>query len=299
MTLNQMKYFCTAARAQSITKAAQELYVTQPTVSIAIRELEVELGTVLFYRQGNQLVLTDEAREIYNKCTYILAYCNEMVAESNNQQRERPPVRIGIPPMLSTVFFPHLLDAFQEAHPGLSVRLEEYGSIRACNLVQNDTLDLALVNMEHEEISKFNSKILLQEHLVACVSPKHPLAGRESIRPEELGKTKLILFNSDSVQNRLIRGRFEAEGIKPNIFMRCSQIPTVLKFLEKGDSACFFYSSMVPQFPEVVSIPLTPTIPVQAGYDWKKGTYMRSEAKQFLNFTMDYYAKHPIMTETE
>ena len=58
MTLNQLRYFCTASRCHSITKAAEELYVTQPTVSVAIRDLEIEFGISLFYRKGNRLGLS-------------------------------------------------------------------------------------------------------------------------------------------------------------------------------------------------------------------------------------------------
>lgn len=54
MTLNQLRYFCMASRCHSITKAAEELYVTQPTVSVAIRDLEIEFGVSLFSRKGNQ-----------------------------------------------------------------------------------------------------------------------------------------------------------------------------------------------------------------------------------------------------
>ena len=60
MTLNQLRYFCTASRCHSITKAAEELYVTQPTISMAIRDLEIEFGISLFSRKGNQLSLTQE-----------------------------------------------------------------------------------------------------------------------------------------------------------------------------------------------------------------------------------------------
>lgn len=67
MTLNQLRYFCTASRCHSITKAAEELYVTQPTVSVAIRDLEIEFGISLFYRKGNQLILTQEGEELYEK----------------------------------------------------------------------------------------------------------------------------------------------------------------------------------------------------------------------------------------
>ena len=76
MTLNQLRYFCTASRCHSITKAAEELYVTQPTVSVAIRDLEIEFGINLFSRKGNQLMLTVEGEALYKKAVYILQYCS-------------------------------------------------------------------------------------------------------------------------------------------------------------------------------------------------------------------------------
>lgn len=116
MTLNQLRYFCTASRCHSITKAAEELYVTQPTVSVAIRDLEIEFGISLFYRKGNRLILTEEGEELYNKATYILQYCTELQADYSSMARVKPPLRIGIPPMLSTVFFPELLIAFHDQY---------------------------------------------------------------------------------------------------------------------------------------------------------------------------------------
>ena len=80
--------------------------------------------------------------------------------------RVKPPLRIGIPPMLSTVFFPELLIAFHQEYPNIAVVLEEYGSVRACNLVQNDTLDLALVNMEQYNIDKFHNAVLANDQIV-------------------------------------------------------------------------------------------------------------------------------------
>lgn len=133
MTLNQLRYFCTASRCHSITKAAEELYVTQPTVSVAIRDLEIEFGISLFYRKGNQLILTQEGEALYEKATYILQYCTELQADYSSMARVKPPLRIGIPPMLSTVFFP-------DAHclsPGASGNCCRSGRIRLCPRLQS------------------------------------------------------------------------------------------------------------------------------------------------------------------
>ena len=294
MTLNQLRYFCTASRCHSITRAAEELYVTQPTVSVAIRDLEVEFGVSLFYRKGNQLVLTVEGETLYEKATYILQYCNELQADCSSLARVKPPLRIGIPPMLSTVFFPELLIAFQEEYPEVPVILEEYGSVRACNLVHNDTLDLALINMEQYNIDKFNNILLANDQIVFCVNDSHRLARKEVVTTSEMAKESLIFFNGDSVQNQLLKQRFELDGYTPNIIMRGSQIYTTLQFLKMNKYGCFLYSSMTDKFSNIVGIPLNPPIQVTIGMIWKKGKYIRNDMQTFLNFTKKYYTEHPL-----
>ena len=72
MTLNQLRYFCTAAQYHSITQAAKSLFVTQPTISIAIRELEKEFSISLFHTTKNRLELTADGEYFYQKAYHIL-----------------------------------------------------------------------------------------------------------------------------------------------------------------------------------------------------------------------------------
>ena len=74
MTLNQLKYFCETCRCHSITAAANQLFVTQPAISLAIRELEAEFGITLFTRFNNRLTLTEDGALFYKKADYILQY---------------------------------------------------------------------------------------------------------------------------------------------------------------------------------------------------------------------------------
>ena len=294
MTLNQLRYFCTASRCHSITKAAEELYVTQPTVSVAIRDLVIEFGVSLFYRKGNQLILTGEGESLYERATYILQYCDELQADYSSISRVRPPLRIGIPPMLSTLFFPELLTAFQEGYPDIPIILEEYGSVRACNLVQNDTIDLGLVNMEQYNIDKFNNTLLATDQIVFCISDSHRLAKKEAVTTQEMAREPLIFFNADSVLNQILKNRFEVDGYTPNVIMRCSQIYTTLQFLKTGKYGCFLFSSMTDKFSDVIGIPLKNPIRIKIGMVWKKGKYMSNDMQMFLNFTQRYYKEHPL-----
>lgn len=289
MTLNQLRYFCVASRCHSITKAAQDLYVTQPTVSTAIRDLEIEFGISLFYRKGNRLVLTEEGAALYEKATCILQYCDELKADHLSVNRVKSPLRIGIPPMLSSVFFPELSDAFLEKYPQIPIVLEEYGSVRACDLVQNDTLDFALVNMEWYNIDKLNRAVLAEDQIMFCVSRRHPFAGYTKITVKDLAKEPLIFFNADSVLNELLKTRFESEGYLPQVLMRSSQIYTTLQFVKKDHAGCFLFSSMVDKFDGIVGIPMNPPIRVAIGIVWKKGKYISNDMQKFLNFTTEYY----------
>lgn len=289
MTLAQLRYFCTAARYHSITQAAKALFVTQPTISIAIRELEKEFSLTLFTHTGGQLSLTEEGEIFYNKVSAILADCEDLQANYTASSVSKATVRIGIPPMLSTIFFPELLDAFHEQCPDVWLELQEFGSLRACDLVQNDVLDIALINMEIPNVDKFHTRQLLSEPLYFCVCSGHPLENELEIRLEMLDGAPLILYNQDSVQNRILQSRFAALDINPRIIMRSSQIPTILKFLRQGRSGCFLYKDMIPLFPELVSIPLYPALSTKVGLVWRRGRYLSHGMQKFLDFCAGYY----------
>ena len=199
--------------------------------------------------------------------------------------------------MLSTVFFPELLTAFREEHPEIAVVLEEYGSVRACNLVQDDTLDLALVNMEQYNIDKFNKALLANDQVVFCVSDDHRLADKEVVTTKEMSKESLIFFNADSVQNQLLKTRFETDGYVPDIVMRSSQIYTILQLVKTCKYGSFLYSSMTDKFASsgIKGIPLSPPIRIKIGMIWKKGKYISDNMQKFLNFTRMYYREHPLI----
>ena len=290
MTLAQLRYFCTAARYHSITQAARALFVTQPTISIAIRDLEKEFSITLFTHSGSRLSLTEEGETFYNKVSAILADCEDLQADYSASGSSKAVVRIGIPPMLSTIFFPALLDAFHEKHPDVWLELQEFGSVRACDLVQNDVLDIGLVNMELPSIDKYQSLLLTSEPLYFGVCAGHPLEKEQEIRLEMLHGRSIILYNQDSVQNRILQSRFSALNVQPRVIMRSSQIPTILAFLRQGGCGCFFYKSMLPLFPEVTGIPLSPEIHTRAGLVWRRGRYISSGMQKFLDFCREYYA---------
>lgn len=292
MKLIQLEYFCAVSRCQSITQAASELYVTQPAISAAIRELEKEFSVNLFVRSKNRLSLTKEGEIFYQKAKDLLQYAQQTSQQLYDLSGIALPVKIGIPPLLSTIFFPEMILEFQQKYPQIPTELFEYGSIRAASLVQEDALDLALANMNFSDIGKVGSFRFFTDQLVFCVSPEHSLAGRKELTLSELKNEPIIMYNVDSVQNQTLSSLFEEQGIKPNIILQASQLYTIHKFIIHRLGGAILYSSLLEQLTDLVGIPLSPPIKQDIGIIWKKRKYLNNSVEQFISFAKKYAARH-------
>lgn len=270
------------------------MFVTQPAVSSAIRELEKEFSVSLFSYTNNRLELTVEGEQLFERAASLLDASDELQLQFQDASRRKPTVRLGTPPNLSAVFFPELLDSFRAEHPEIFLELSEYGSMRACDMVQNERLDLGLVNMELYTVDKFSNLVLATDRLLFCVAENHRFANEEVLDLRRLDHEPVILFNRDSVQNQILLQNFHAMGIKPRVVMHSSQITTTRKFVLQGRCGCFFFSSMLPLVPDLRGIPIIPEIPTRIGLIWKKGKYISAHTRTFIRFCESYYQDHPM-----
>lgn len=290
MKISQLEYFCAATRHHSITQAAAELYVTQPAISSAIRELEREFSISLFTRAKNRLTLTQEGEIFYQRAQELLGQYKQTTEMFYDLGQQNSPVRIGIPPLLSMIFFPHMILEFQKKYPDIQVELFEYGSIRAASLVQEGTLDLALVNMHFYEIDKVYSHTLMTDQIVFCVSKNHLLAGEKSVTLDQLKEEPIILYNTDSVQNETLETLFKSAGIKPKVILHASQFYTIRNFIRENMGGAFLYASLLKNQRGIVGIPIEPAIDQKIGVIWKRGSYITSNTEKFINFAKKSYA---------
>ena len=285
MTLIQLEYFCAVCRYHSITRAANELFVSQPTISVALRELENEFRLRLFNHGKNRISLTHEGEEFYKRAEKLLSGTQELYTEFAAGKRMRHPIKIGIPPMLSTIFFPVLLDSFREVSD-TPVELHEMGSIHACDMVESEELDAALVNLDFYHVDRFNYHVMMEDHYVFCVSKSHSLAAEKAVTFDMVKDEPVILFRTDSVQNRTISARFNAHGTTPNVILHSSQLYTIESFLKGGNVGAFLYSA-IPLSPELIALPVEPAITSKIGLVWKKGTFIHSKTSEFVDFVLD------------
>lgn len=288
MKLTQLEYFCVAARYHNITKAAKELFVTQPSISNAIKALEEEFGVNLFFRNNNKLTLTPEGELFYKSSEELLAHADSVESEFHEIRKKITPIRIGIPPMLGTIYLPELYLSLKENFPEVDFRLFEYGSIKACDLVLEEKLDIAIVNAEQPSIDKCNSRIIDTEDLLFCVSSDHPLAKQKTLLLTMLADEPLILFNTDSVQVMTLTRQFKAVGINPRIILNTSQITTLINMVKSGHMRTFLYRSIVEAHPDIVGIPVMPSIEQRIGVIWKKGKYQNATTEKVIKYIENF-----------
>lgn len=291
MKLLQMKYFQTVCRYGSITKAAEELFVSQPTISFCIKELEDEFGVKLFHRRHNRLQLTVEGSYFLDKINYVLQSVDALSAQMKNMGNNRNHVKIAVPAMISTFLFPQIFNAYNEVYPELQLEMLETGSLQARKLVDANSVDLGITILDSAVEDSYNIVPLVKTELVFCVSKTHPLANCQKISFKQLADQQIILFKADSYQNIFIKRAFSEVGVQPNILLYSSQLYTIKEFLSYGNVGAFLYRQVAEMDDDLVCIPLEQAIFQDIVLIWTKNGSLYSDAENFIQFAKHFQYK--------
>lgn len=146
MKLKQLEYFRVICKYSNITRAAEELHVSQPSLSSVIRDLEEEFQVPLFHRLSKGLVPTEQGKVLLEEAKLLLGQAEHLTARMQALVSENPVIRLGTPPMMATLIFPRLLRAFSARHPDIRVEMMEHGSLANRSLLLEGRLDAALIS---------------------------------------------------------------------------------------------------------------------------------------------------------
>ena len=134
MELRQLEYFQMVSQLNNITRAAERLHVSQPSITKSIKKLESELGVQLFDRNQKKLVLTAEVSVFLSRIDRALSTIDDAILEINDyKQLQKGAIKIGIPPMIGSYLFPKIFSQFQQLYPNLEISILEEGSLAILN----------------------------------------------------------------------------------------------------------------------------------------------------------------------
>lgn len=291
MKFSQMKYFHTVCKYNNITKASEELFVSQPAVSASIRDLEKKLGVKLFDRVNNQLTLTPEGKLFYEESIDILESTEKLELMMQDIGNRHHRIAIGVPPMIGVFLFADIFNKFMALQPDTSIELVESGSLDVRRHVLENRVDVAIGIIDETISSRIIKHPIIETSLVVAVSRDHPLAGRKTLTLSELKNEKIILMKSDSYQNQDIKNKFETLGITPDILLYSSQYHTILQFLKHGNCIAFLFKDVADMEEDIITIPLTPPEPITIGLIWKNSDVLFSDTVKFIDFIKKEYSQ--------
>lgn len=166
ITLRQLRYFASLARHRHFGRAADDSAVTQPALSMQIRELEREIGAELVERRPGEVALTETGREVAQRAERILAAVRDLVDFARHREVLTGPLRLGIIPTLAPYVLPRLLPHLQKAHPALRLEVRETRTAGLVDELAAGELDCLLVALpieapETETLALFEDRFLL------------------------------------------------------------------------------------------------------------------------------------------
>lgn len=281
MELRQLEYFLEVCRTKNITRAAEALFVSQPSVTTSIKRLEAELGVELLMRTNKRITVTQEGELFLRQAAKILDLVED-TAHMMADYRQEPQgiLNLGITPMMS-VLFPAILAEYQRTYPQVTLKVVEEGSVSLASHLGRGELDLGILITGNlaEELSCMP---ILQGQILACLPPDHHLAGCDAISLADLKEESFILFQEDTYTRQLIMNSCTALQFSPKVVFSSSQIGTVSGLVKAGMGISFFFESIARSLDSVVTKPLTEPLTLEAGLAWNRERYQSKAAEKLI-----------------
>ena len=294
MDLRQLEYFQMTGRLKSISKAAEQLRVAQPSVSIAIQKLEEELGIRLFDCSQRQIQLTAEGLIFAQRVNDILTRVSDSVTEMKDLRLlQKGSIKIGIPPMIGAFLFPHIFSQFRKQYPFLELSAIEGGSLTVQKLIEQGKLDIGIITRS-PGASSLELLPITTGQLLVCLPLDHPLTVLPQIPFERLRDQPFILLKEDTFIRQIILAECDKYTFKPQIIFSSSQIETLIGLVEQGIGISFLFDALTHKHPTIKSRPLLHPISHEIVLAWNPNRYLSNAARAFIEFMTGSFQSSPL-----
>ncbi|UXU50307.1 cidABC operon transcriptional activator CidR [Staphylococcus arlettae] len=286
MDIKQMSYFVEVVNEGGMTNASKSLYIAQPTISKAVKDIEKELGMPLFDRSKRELKLTDAGQVFYQKCKEILALYNNLPVEINSLLGlETGHISIGLSAVMNMNKFIQILGEFHKLYPNITYNLVENGGKMIESQLANDEIDIGITTLPVDG-TIFNSIPLYQEDLKLVLNKEHHLAHRKTVEMKELANEDYILFNEDFYLNDKIREAAKNAGFIPKTISKISQWNFIENLLNAHLGVSILPDNIVRMLDSNFKhININDSaMKWELGVIWKKEKYLSHATRQWIDF---------------
>ncbi len=237
-TFRQLQIFESVARWLSYSRASEELHLTQPAVSMQIRQLEDFVGLPLFEQMGKRVFLTHAGEELYQHARVIARQMKD-AKEAMESLREGISGRLDIAIISTAKYFaPALLSRFCELYPAVQLKLSVSNREGIVRQLQHNEVDLVIMGQPPEEMGVVMESFARNAHIIV-VHPLHRLAGRAQVAVEELMQEAFLMREKGSGTRQLLERFLLAHGIEVQPRMEMSSNETIKQAVIAGMGIAF------------------------------------------------------------
>lgn len=287
MDLYQLNYFVKVAETEHMTRAAEELNVSEPTLSRAIRQLERELETKLFERRGRSIALTESGHVLLFRAREILKSMEGLEAEVKGVHQTFQPVRLVA--RAASCLIPGLLEEFTKQYPEISVIVIQNDN----HVIRNEDYDL-MISGSFIQPPKYSSTILLDDPFEILLPKDHPLTCESVIHPHQLDGFTMVGLAPNRFISKVVYQYLEEHNVNVHHQVYSDDALMIRNLVERGlgfaftpvftfrpeDKECVCTRPIVNGFP-----------PLHLVLSWKPNTYHPESVRIFRRFIQEYFQK--------
>ena len=269
LKLQQLYYFEKICKYRNITRASEELLVSQPALTSAIKSLEEEFGVELFIRRSKGMELTEAGELLLTLSVPLLEHVQNVEREMKNFGHTHAQLRLGVAPLNSTLVFPYIFQLMREQYPDISIQMIESGSPRSLALLKDNKLDACIISGHEDFPSDICSFELTQISFEFYTHADHPLAKQESITLGDLDGETLALLEDETYLTSSLTLLFRQHGISPHVIMKTNQLTAIGQLTRQGVTSTILFAGMMKDDPSLAHCPVKGLDPIPIFLVWK------------------------------
>ncbi len=265
--ITTIRYVCTVASFHSFSKAADELFITQPSLSQAIQKLENKLGYPLFKRSTRKVILTDEGAEFIKSAKPLLEHFDKFQNEVNSiQKREIASLTVGLLPIFMELNIQQYIQYYNQTHDHIHITIETHTSQKLLRMLDAGKSDVAICYVTNDWISqhqnKYDCMILDSKNIDVLMHENNPLSSQKYLSLTDIKDETIYTLEKKSAVEKEVFHEMEKIGIAHIHSKTSPSFRNMIGTIAMNQGICFHSEGIWNEYihPPLVSIPIIPRI---------------------------------------
>lgn len=286
MEIKQVQYFLAVAEAGSFSVAAEDLYISQSSLSKQIIALEKELKLQLFDRSKRKISLTEAGKIFQKHAIHLYETHKAMLTEIGGYKKTIASLSIAAIPVIAQYGITSYLAKFKTAHPNIVFNLEEREASTVLPALHKREYDLAFIRDYGVNLNQYSYLEIVRDKLMVAVSKDHRFSARKSVSLLELADENFITYNKGTLVYELSVNACKLAGFEPRVFYATLRGASIIGLVAANSGVALMMEKVFNYYQrsDVIPIPLDTTVASKVILAYPKNRKLSKSAKTFLDF---------------